>query len=308
VHLIKRSLLALLVLCVGCTAQSNPGSTINSTELNRRIERRVRAQYHLPPQVEVSVGPRTPAADLPSYDFVTVSLKWGEKESERHDFKYLVSKDDKTLVAWSQFDLTVDPYAEIMKKIDLNGRPSRGRPDAKVVIVNYDDFQCPFCAHMHQTLVNEVFPRYADRIRVVYKDFPLPMHQWAIHAAVDANCLAAQSNDAFWSYANYLHANYQEIGGGKQLPQQFEALDRIAQQQGQQFKLDAGRLSGCVKASDDASVVRSLREGEAIGVEATPTIFINGYKIDGALPAAEIEAAIDRALRDASAPSSGGGR
>jgi len=313
VPLIKRSVLALLLLCVGlcvgCSAQSSPSSAISPADLNRRIERRVRAQYHLPPQVDVNVGQRSAAKEFPGYDLLTVSLKWGDQPNDHRDFTYLVSKDNKTLIPWSQFDLSVDPYAEVMNKIDQSGRPWRGRQDAKVVIVNYDDFQCPFCAHMHQTLVNELLPKYADRIKLVYKDFPLPMHPWAIHASVDANCLAAQNNDAFWAYANYVHANYQEIGGGgKQLPQQFEALDRIATQHGQQFRVDAGKLSACIKAKDDAQVVRSLREGEAIGVEATPTIFINGYKIDGALPAAQIQAAIDRALQEAnSAPVAAGG-
>lgn len=306
--LIKRSMLALLLLCVGCSAQSNPSSSISPADLNRRIERRVRAQYHLPPQVDVSIGQRTAAKDLPAYDLLTVSLKWGDQQGDHRDFTYLVSKDNKTLIPWSQYDLSVDPYAEIMSKIDQSGRPWRGRADAKVIIVNYDDFQCPFCAHMHQTL-NELLPKYADRIKLVYKDFPLPMHPWAIHAAVDANCLATQNNDAFWAYATYVHANYQDIsGGGKQLPQQFEALDRIASQHGQQFHLDGDKLNACLKAKDDSQVVKSLREGEALGVEATPTIFINGYKIDGALPVAQIQAAIDRALQEAnSTPAAAGG-
>ncbi len=307
--IIKRILMASLLFCVGCSAQSNQSPSTNAAEMNRRIERRVRAQYHLPPQVDLIVGQRTAAPDLPSYDQVTVTLKWGEQATERRDFKYLVSKDSKTLIPWAPFDLTVDPYADVMRKIDVNGRPFRGRPDAKVVIVNYDDFQCPFCAHMHQTLVNELMPKYADRVKLVYKDFPLPMHGWAIHASVNANCLAALNNEAFWSYANYIHANYQSItAGGKQLPQQFAELDRIAEQQGDRFKVDKTKLTACLKASDDAAVVRSLREGEAVGVEATPTIFINGYKIDGALPAAQIQAAIDRALQEANAaPASSGG-
>ena len=92
------------------------------------------------------------------------------------------------------------------------------------------------------------------------------------------------------------------IGGGRPLPQQFAELDRIAQQQGEKFTLDKDKLTACLKLNDDAPVVRSLREGESLGVEATPTIFINGYKIDGALPAAQIQAAIDRALQEANAP------
>ena len=296
-------MMALLLFTVGCSAQSAPPSSpVNPAELNRRIERRVRAQYRLPPQIEVLVGQRTPMADMPGFDQLNVTLKWGDTAGDRRDFKYLVSKDNRSLVPWTTYDLSTDPYAEIMRKVDQTGRPFKGRADAKVVIVNYDDYQCPFCAHMHHTLVDELMPKYADRVKLVYKDFPLPMHPWAIHAAVDANCLAAQKPDAFWAYINHVHDNYQSIGGGRPLPQQFAELDRIAQQQGEKFTLDKDKLTACLKLNDDAPVVRSLREGESLGVEATPTIFINGYKIDGALPAAQIQAAIDRALQEANAP------
>ena len=66
-----------------------------------------------------------------------------------------------------------------MKKIDLAGRPVRGNPDAKVTIVNYDDFECPFCSRMHSTLMSEILPQYGDKIKIVYKDYPLSMHPWA---------------------------------------------------------------------------------------------------------------------------------
>ena len=108
----------------------------------------------------------------------------------------------------TRFDLTTDPYAEIMKKIDVSGRPTRGNKDAKVTIVNYDDFECPFCSRMHATLFPGLFKEYGDRVLFIYKDYPIEeIHPWAMHAAVDANCLAAQNNDAYWEYADYLHGN-----------------------------------------------------------------------------------------------------
>ena len=103
----------------------------------------------------------------------------------------------------TKLDLTNDPYAEIMKKIDVSGRPTRGNKDAKVVVVNYDDFECPFCSRMHATLFPGIFKEYGDRVLFIYKDYPLEeIHPWAVHAAVNANCLAAQNADAYWDYAD----------------------------------------------------------------------------------------------------------
>ncbi len=59
------------------------------------------------------------------------------------------------------------------------GRPVRGNPDAKVTIVNYDDYECPFCSRLHTTLIQDILPQYGDKIKIVYKDYPLPMHPWA---------------------------------------------------------------------------------------------------------------------------------
>ncbi len=72
----------------------------------------------------------------------------------------------------------------------------RGNPNAKVTIVNYDDYECPFCSRMHATLMQEILPQYGDKIKIVYKDYPLPMHPWAQHAANDANCLARERSRA----------------------------------------------------------------------------------------------------------------
>ena len=131
---------------------------------------------------------------------------------KKADYDFLLSKDGKTLLRMTKLDLTKDPYAENVKKISVGDRPVRGNKDAKVVVVNYDDFQCPFCSRMHQTLFPEILKEYGDRVQFVYKDYPLAeIHPWAMHAAVDANCLAAQNGDAYWDLADYLHANQREI-------------------------------------------------------------------------------------------------
>ncbi len=291
--LMRRAFLALVAICLGCSAQSIPSAP---ADLSRVIEREVRAHYSLPPDVKVILGPLR-SSEFPNYDAMTVTFSSPDK---KQDFEFLLSHDHKTLLRMTKMDLTKDPYADVMQKIDLSGRPTRGNKDAKVTVISYDDFECPFCARMHQTLFPGLFKEYGDRVLFIYKDYPLEeIHPWAVHAAVDANCLATQNSDAYWDYADYLHANQHVISSEKGRDAQNGALDKLATEQGQKHNLDVPKLQACVKAQDEKAVRASMREGDALGVDATPAMFINGAKLDGAVPADEVRQAIDQALKDA---------
>jgi protein-disulfide isomerase len=288
--LIRRTFLLLLLICLGCSAQTS------SPDLSRTVERHVRAYYSLPPDLKVEIGALRPS-DFANYDALIITFDNGGK---RQNYDFLLSKDRQTLVRMTKLDLSKDPYSEIMKKIDLTGRPVRGGKDAKVVIVNYDDFECPFCSAMHQTLFPELFKEYGDRLQFIYKDYPLEeIHPWSVHAAVDANCLAAQNGDAYWDYADYLHGNQHEIGKEKTAEARNALLDQLATLQGQKHSVDVTKLQACLKGQDDKAVRASMREAEMVGVEATPTMFVNGQKIDGAVAPGKLRAMFDRALKDA---------
>lgn len=292
--LLRRSLFILLVICLGCVAQSAP------PDLARKIEHQVRTFYSLPPDVKVTVGAITPSSEVPGYDSVSVNL---DDSGKQKDYKFLISKDRGTMLRVTKFDLSKDAYTDLMSKIDVNGRPSRGAKGAKVVVVNFDDFECPFCSRMHETLFPELFKEYGDRVTFIYKDFPLAeIHPWAIHAAVDAGCLAAQNGDAFWDFADYLHANKQVIDSGRTPDARLDVVDKMALMQGQRHNVDSTRLVACLKAQNEDQVRASMKEADSLGVSATPTLFINGQKIDGAVPISELRAALDTALRDAGQP------
>src|SRR5450755_1636019 len=301
--ILRRAFVVLLLICMGCSAQSpspSPSSSpsnVPSSDLMRMIERQVRSHYSLPPDVKVMVSsPR--ASDFPNYDALTVTFAG---ENKKQEYEFLLSHDHKTLMRVTRFDLNSDPYAEIMKKIDVHGRPTRGNKDAKVTVVNYDDFECPFCSRMHATIFPEIFKEYGDRVLFIYKDYPLEeIHPWAVHAAVDANCLNAQNSDAYWDYADFLHANPRAVSAEK--GHEGAELDKLATLQGQKHKLDDAKLQGCLKAQDEKAVRASISEGETVGVDATPTMFVSGQKLDGAVPAEDVRMAIDQALQDAGVP------
>jgi len=294
VTLIRRSLFVLLLICLGCVAQSAP------PDLARKIEHQVRSFYNLPSDVKVTIGAITPSSEMPGYDSVPIKL---DGDGKQKDYTFLLSKDHTTLLRLTKFDLNKDPYAEVMDKIDTKGRPSRGAKDGKVVVVNFDDFECPYCAAMHRTLFPEILKEYGDRVTFIYKDDPLvEIHPWALHAAVDANCLAAQNNDAFWDFADYIHANKQEVDKEKSLSARFDAVDKITALQGQKYKVDTAKLQTCMKAQNEDSVRASMKLADDLGVNGTPALFVNGRKIDGAVPIDEVRATLDAALRDAGLP------
>jgi protein-disulfide isomerase len=183
----------------------------------------------------------------------------------------------------------------------MTGRPVRGNPDAKVTVVNFDDFECPFCARMHSTLMGEILPEYKDKIKIVYKDFPLvQIHPWAQHAANDANCLAAQSGTAYWQLADYLHGNQREISGGQQNVQDaYNKLDQITVDFGKKNNVDATKLQACIKAQSDTIVKASMAEGDKLNINATPTLFINGERVEGAMDADDLRLALNSQLKAA---------
>ena len=298
--LLRWPLWLVVLFCVGCSAQPAQNAT---PDLDKKVERQVRARYNVPSEVVITLGARKPS-EFPGYDKLEVIFIQG---SDKTANEFLISQDNKTLIKMTRLDLTTDPYEERMKKITTAGRPVRGARESKVTVVVFDDFQCPFCSRMHRTLFRDVFKDYQDRVRVIYKDYPLfEIHPWAGRAANDANCLAELNNDAFWEFADAVHLNPQQIvGTGERkrgLPEQMAALDLMAFELGKRHGLDSARLQACIKAQSDTTVRASMKEAEKLDVSATPTIFVNGRRLEGAVDAAEMRAVLNDALRDAGQP------
>jgi protein-disulfide isomerase len=290
----------LLVLCLtaGCKAQTTPQTGVpaassDEAALNRRVEVMVRSQFGVPQEYTVTIGARKPS-QIAGYETLPVTLAHGDKKT---DVDFLISSDSKTLARLEKFDLEKNPVFSI----DVAGRPIRGNPAAKVTVINFDDLECPYCARMHRSLFPDTLARYKDSVRFIYKDDPLvDLHPWAMHAAVDSNCLAAQSTDTYWTYVDYLHDHGQEVSGQDRNPAtSFATLDRIARQEATLAKLDAKKLDACLTAQDESQVKASALEAEALRIEGTPAVFVDGERIDGVVPEDRLWLVIDRALRAA---------
>jgi protein-disulfide isomerase len=282
--------LLVLALAAGCKAQS---TTPIDPGLTRRIEVLVRSQFNVPADITVTLGQRTPSK-LPGYDDMPVTLT---RSGRSQVITFLISTDNKTLARLETFSLDKNPALDI----DIAGRPMRGNPAAKVTVINFDDLECPYCARMHQALFPDTLNRYKDKVRFVYKDDPLTeIHPWAMHAAVDANCLGAQNGDIYWKYVDYLHSHGQEINGeNRDVNKSYEALDRVARDEATVAKLDSTKLDACLAKQDETQVKESAKQAETLGIDGTPALFIEGERINGAMPEEQVWLVIDRALRAA---------
>jgi protein-disulfide isomerase len=289
----------LVFLAAGCKAQnpsssaSTSASPVPTSQLNRRIEVLVRSQFDVPPNVEVTIG-ATSKSDFPGFENLPITFAKNGKQSV---VNFLLSSDGNTVARLEKFDISHNPA----DTISIQNRPLRGTPDAKVTIVNFDDLECPYCARMHQQLFPTLQDHYKGLVKFYYKDFPLvEIHPWAMHAAVDSGCLADLNGDAYWRFVDYLHAHSDEVTGpARDVQQAGKTLDKMTHDEGERSKLDLAKLDACIAKQDEAPVRASMKQGDSLGVNGTPTLFINGERISGVLPVAELSIAIDRALREA---------
>lgn len=280
---------------MGCKAQTPPASNALQAKLDRRIELTIRSQFSVPPDYTVTLGDRT-KSDISGFDTLPVTFSNG---SQKKTTLFLISKDNNTLARLEKFDLTKTPGSSV----NVLGRPIRGNPEAKVTIVNFDDLECPFCARMNEALFPGTEKHYGNLVRYIYLDFPLvQIHPWAMHAAVDVNCLADQSPTGYWNLVDTFHEHADEIsgaGGQQNVAASVKKVDDFTLAQGQHDNVDMGKLQACISKQQDESVVRaSMDQANALGVDGTPTLFVNGERATGAVSQSMLWTIIDRAIRD----------
>jgi protein-disulfide isomerase len=283
---------ALTLAALGCHAQTpTEASGKLSPDLARRVEVLIRSKSSITPDYDIHIGPRT-KSNVPDFDEISVTFTANGKTSKPVTF--LLSTDGKTLAQFSKYDISKDPK----QLVSGDGRPARGGPaNAPVLIVGFDDLECPYCATMHAQLFPALTERYKNQIHIVYRDFPLDIHPWAMRAAIDTNCVGAQSPIGYWNLVDYIHAHAAELGGEeKSLAKANDTLDSLTRDEGKRQKLNADTLNACIVKQDDAAIKASMTLGESLGVGATPALFINGEKLEGALPLEYVYRMIDNAL------------
>lgn len=166
--------------------------------------------------------------------------------------------------------------------VSADGDPWTGADDAPITIIEFSDFECPYCRRS-VPLLKELLTKYPGKLKLVYRDFPGPNHQQALSAAEAAQCAAEQGR--FWEYHDALFIRQSPVTNWN-----FSAL---AEEQG----LHQSPFDACMKENRyRQEVLKDLRDGLKLGVTSTPTFFINGRPLVGARPLADFQAIIDPLL------------
>jgi protein-disulfide isomerase len=165
-----------------------------------------------------------------------------------------------------------------------DGRPARGPADAPVTIVEFSDFQCPYCARFTQQTLPALEAKYGDVVRFVARHFPVDqLHPLARQAAEAAEC--ANEQGAFWAYRRLLYERQRGLDAA--------GLKAIAVE----ANLDGDAFEECLDSGRTADIVdRDLQDGLRAGVRGTPTSFVNGRPVIGAVPPEVFESFIEAAL------------
>ena len=177
----------------------------------------------------------------------------------------------------------LEPPLAARVDVAIEGAPVRGASDARVTVVEFSDFECPFCKRANGTMAS-LLEKYSGKIKLVYRDFPLEtIHPLARGAAEAARC--ARDGGKFWEYHDVLFAESPKLAR--------EDLKRYAVQVG----LDAGKFDACLASGVNSAGVQSdIDEGQRLGITATPVFFINGRSVKGAQPAETFARVIDDEL------------
>jgi protein-disulfide isomerase len=190
--------------------------------------------------------------------------------------------------------------APLKYNITTAGFPSIGPANAPIVIVEFSDYQCPYCTQWHDTTYKPLLAAYPDKIRLVYRNFPLPFHQNAFMSAEAAMCAGDQN--AYWQYHDALFANNDQLNNQAGTVVNNSFYVNLASSLG----LDTTAFGTCLTTEkykqavqSDLNYANSLppdSDGSA-AVSGTPTFFVNGYRIVGAEPLAEFQQIIDAQLK-----------
>lgn len=185
-------------------------------------------------------------------------------------------------------------FAEVAERKDA---AVLGKSDAKVTIVEFSDFQCPFCEKFYTETYGKIKSQYIDtgKVKMIFRHFPLPSHANAQPAAVASECANIQGK--FWQYHDLLFKNGKADGTGLAMTDLKKYADSLGLNNGT-LGFSKNKFNQCLDANDTLSLVQADQSaGQSVGVNGTPTFFINGKQLVGAQPFSAFQAAIEEALK-----------
>jgi len=264
-HFLPATLLAAAFASYAA-AQSAP------TPLQKSVEAYLRNAFALGPDVQITVGAPTEVGNSGLMETI-IDVKTDQGSDK---VKMYITKDGHYLLRGELSDLTKDPLAENISKMDLKGAPVRGDPNAPITIVEYGDFECPVCRNLHDAM-RGLLPNY-PQVKLVFRDFPLDsIHPWARTAALAGRCVYQQKPKSFWKYYDYIYDQQDLISASN-------VYDKVVDFAGQNA-LNVDSFKACLAGPQAAAEVdASIANGNLLEVRSTPTLFVNGRRVSGADP------------------------
>ncbi len=256
-------------------AKAAPAKAADKSALDKAVlEPYVRHLFVWGPAIQVKISDPVPAAELPGFFEVRVTGSSGKATQEE---TFLVSKDGRKILKAMVFDIRQNPFKADLDKLKTQFQPSFGTPGAPVVLVQFSDFQCPYCKDEAKLLRDNLLKTFPAQVRLYYKDFPLEqIHPWAKTAAIAGQCVFRQNPTAFWEYYDWMFAHQQEITP--------ENLRAKVMEFSQQKSLDVLQLTRCIDTrATQPQVDRDIAEARSLNVTSLPTLFVNGRRLVGQL-------------------------
>jgi len=265
--------LAIGQMMVPCRAADVASSSQPPRVDKPKLESYLRYAEGFSSSVKFAIDDPVPAP-MPGYFRLVVHLSMGEARQEKI---YYLTGDGKRLLTGAIWDLNDNPFLESLEQLPVKG-PSFGPADAKVSIVVFSDFQCPYCREFARNLRGPLTQKYPKDVRVTFEDFPIDsLHPWATAAAEAGHCIGDEKPDLFWAYHDWIFEHQGEITVAN-LREKVLGFAR-------EHHLDEGGIASCLNThAKKAEVEASLRKGRELGIQQTPTFYLNGRPVPGALP------------------------
>lgn len=251
-----------------------------------KIQSYLRERFSLPASAVVDVGALEPSI-FPGYSKTKVTISLGANKTTQD---FYVTPDGAYLIAGALYGLNGSPDKQVERLINLKDQPSAGPANAPVTIVEYADLECPHCAEMQQFIEKQLLPKYGGKIRIVFKEYPLyTMHPWAVAAAIADECAYQIKPSAFLPFRTLIFEDQNTI--------QPTILRQQLLDLGAQAGVDKDKLAACYDAKTTLPEVRAdYVEGNKLGVNQTPTFFINGKLAPGVIAPEQFFKLVDEAL------------
>ncbi|HVC44300.1 MAG TPA: thioredoxin domain-containing protein [Candidatus Binataceae bacterium] len=281
-RLAAAALFALAISTIAARPARAGAAATSSASQDAAVKAMLQKRLLVPDAKNLVLGPPSPGP-FAGMSSRTVTLVNPDVPAQKAELELFSDADGKQVILAQHFAIvdSAHPWEQIdLKQMHLEGRATLGPADAPLTIVEFGDLQCPYCARAFSEIETVVNTTYKDRVRLIWKNFPLNVHPWAEQAAVAAECAREQKPAAFWEVVRSFYKDQSEI-----TPQNLrDHIDAYTKATG----LDQTAMNACIlgKTAEDR-VQQDLKDAQNAHLSSTPTFIVSGVPVIG-LPSSKV--------------------